>query len=49
LTHPLTEEQRAQVLTRIERTIDQSAVLRSATLGNADEPEIVFMPFRGER
>lgn len=49
LTHPLTEEQRAQVLTRIERTLKLAEAMRRLPLTNADEPEIVFAPYRGAR
>jgi hypothetical protein len=49
LTHPLSEEQRAQVLSRIERTLKLSAAIRQTPLANSDGPEIVFMPYRGER
>jgi hypothetical protein len=49
LTHPLSEEQRAQVLKRIERTLKLAAAMRELPLTNADEPEIVFAPYRGER
>jgi hypothetical protein len=49
LTHPLSDEQRAQVLTRIERTLKLGDAMRRLPLTNADEPEIVFAPYRGER
>ncbi len=44
----LSDEQRAQVKRRIERSVRLSAELRTPDLTNADEPEIVFAPFRGE-
>lgn len=48
LTHPLSDEQRAQVLTRIERTLKLADAMRRLPLANGDEPEIVFTPYRGE-
>lgn len=44
----LTVDQREQVRTRIERTLKLAATLRKTSLSNADEPEIVFAPYRGE-
>ena len=44
----LTEETRAQVRSRIERSLGLTAALRAMPLGNTDEPEIVFVPYRGE-
>lgn len=44
----LTAEQRLQVRTRIERTIALSVAMRATPLTNADEPEIVFSPYRGK-
>ncbi len=44
----LTPEQRAQVRTRIERTIALSVAMHATPLTNADEPEIVFAPYRGK-
>lgn len=40
------DEQRAQVRSRIGRTVALSDSLRKLPLTNADEPEIVFVPFR---
>ena len=40
------EEQRARVRSGIARQVDLGARVRRAPLGNADEPEIVFVPFR---
>jgi hypothetical protein len=40
------EAQRAQVRARIGRTVALAATLRRTALTNADEPEIVFVPFR---
>jgi hypothetical protein len=42
----LTPEQREQVRGRIERTLKLGAAMRTAPLTNADEPEIVFTPYR---
>lgn len=44
----LSAEQRDQVRTRIKRTLTVSGAMRSVSFGNGDEPEIVFMPYRGE-
>jgi hypothetical protein len=44
----ISTEQREQVRSRIERTITLAAKLRETPLTNADEPEIVFTPYRGE-
>ena len=44
----LSDEQRDQVRSRIERTLKLAATMRAAPLGNADEPEIVFAPYRGD-
>jgi hypothetical protein len=44
----LSAEQREEVRARIERTLTLSAAMRDTKLSNADEPEIVFAPFRGE-
>jgi hypothetical protein len=44
------EDQRAQVRARIARTVALGVSLRKTPLTNADEPEIVFVPYRtGER
>ena len=40
------EEQRARVRSGIARQVDLGAQVRRAPLGNAGEPEIVFVPFR---
>jgi hypothetical protein len=42
------DEQRAQVRSRIARTVALAATLRKTPLTNADEPEIVFVPYRAE-
>jgi DNA-directed RNA polymerase specialized sigma24 family protein len=42
----LTEEQRAEIRTRLARGLSLADKLRSVPLGNADEPEIVFVPYR---
>lgn len=44
----LSESQIAQIKSRIERTLKLSAAMRTTPLGNGDEPEIVFAPYRGE-
>lgn len=44
----LSAEQVAQVKGRIERTLKLAAAMRTTPLINADEPEIVYAPFRGE-
>lgn len=44
----LSPEQREQIRGRIERTLKLSAAMRGTALTNADEPEIVFAPYRGE-
>ena len=40
------DEQRAQVRARIGRTVALADSLRKLPLTNADEPEIVFTPYR---
>ena len=40
------EEQRARVRSGIARQVDLGIRVRRAPLANADEPEIVFAPFR---
>jgi hypothetical protein len=40
------DDQRAQVRSRIARTVALADSLRKLPLTNADEPEIVFVPFR---
>ncbi len=42
------DEQRAQVRSRIGRTVALSDSLRKLPLTNADEPEIIFVPFRAD-
>jgi hypothetical protein len=42
----LSEEQRAQVRARILREVTLAEKLRTRPLTNADEPEIVFVPYR---
>jgi hypothetical protein len=44
----LTEEEWQGVRERIARIVDQGAELRTVPLTNADEPEIVFVPYRGD-
>jgi hypothetical protein len=44
----LTGEQRELVRTRIERTLQLAAAMRTLALGNADEPEIGFAPYRSD-
>lgn len=41
-------DQRARVRARIARTVALAATLRKMPLTNADEPEIVFTPYRAE-
>ncbi|MEA2526090.1 MAG: hypothetical protein QOF01_4820 [Thermomicrobiales bacterium] len=41
------DEQRAQVRARIARSVALADSLRTLPLTNADEPEIVFVPYRG--
>lgn len=45
----LSEAQIGQVRTRIERTLTLAAAMHTTALTNADEPEIVFAPYRGEK
>jgi hypothetical protein len=40
------DDQRAQVRSRIARTVSLADSLRKLPLTNADEPEIVFVPYR---
>ena len=42
------DDQRAQVRSRIARTVALAMSLRKAPLTNADEPEIVFVPYQAE-
>lgn len=42
------ESQRAQVRSNLARGLELGDSLRRTPLGNADEPEIVFVPYRGE-
>ncbi|MGH2532422.1 MAG: hypothetical protein ACRDJW_08960 [Thermomicrobiales bacterium] len=44
----LTDEQWTTVRERVEKTIEFGEKLRAVSLTNADEPEIVFVPYRGE-
>lgn len=44
----LSPAQTEQVRSRIGRTVGIAAALRQTPLTNADEPEIVFAPYRGE-
>ena len=43
-----TEEQGAQVRRAVERDVDLAERLRRTPLGNGDEPEIVFVPYRAD-
>ncbi|HET8524059.1 MAG TPA: hypothetical protein VFL82_12560 [Thermomicrobiales bacterium] len=43
----LTDEEWHGVRERIARIVDQGKALRAVPLTNADEPEIVFVPYRG--
>jgi hypothetical protein len=42
------DDQRAKVRDHISKSIEIAKTLRSASLTNADEPEIVFEPYRSE-
>jgi hypothetical protein len=42
------DDQRAQVRSRIDRTVSLADSLRKLPLTNADEPEIVFVPYRAD-
>jgi hypothetical protein len=44
----LSPRQLEQIRSRIERTLSLSAAMRATPLTNADEPEIVFAPYRSE-
>jgi hypothetical protein len=44
----LADEQWAKVRERVGKTIEFGEKLRAVTLTNADEPESVFAPYRGE-
>lgn len=44
----LSDEQRGQVRARIAREVTLAEKLRATALTNADEPEIVFVPYRAE-
>jgi hypothetical protein len=46
--HRLTAEQLAQVRRRIERSVRLAEEMKVTSLTNADEPEIVFTPYRSE-
>jgi hypothetical protein len=45
----LTDEQWGQVRERVATTITHGEKLRAIPLTNADEPEIVFVPYRSDR
>jgi len=47
IARPLSGEQREQVRTRIARSIALGMAMRAYPLTNADEPEIVLVPFHG--
>ena len=42
------DTQRARIREHLARDVDLAARLRQTPLANADEPEIVFVPYRGE-
>lgn len=44
----LTEEQWALVATRLTRARSLATALRAAPLGNGDQPEAVFVPYRAD-
>ncbi|MGH2558599.1 MAG: hypothetical protein ACRDJH_06005 [Thermomicrobiales bacterium] len=44
----LTDEQWAKVRERVGKSIEFGEKLRAVSLANADEPESIFVPYRGE-
>lgn len=44
----LTDEQRAEIRARLARGMTLADTLRTVPLTNADEPEIVFVPYRAD-
>lgn len=46
LSHELTEDQQSQVRERIKHSVELAGKVRATPMTNADEPEIVFQPFR---
>ena len=48
LTHEISEEQQHQVRDRLKHSLELAEKVRTAPMGNADEPEIVFQPYRRE-
>lgn len=44
----LSEEQRAEIRARLARGMKLAETLRTVPLTNADEPEIVFVPYRAD-
>ena len=48
LGRDLSAEEQAQVLARLRRSMELAQKLRVTALTNADEPEIVFQPYRSQ-
>ncbi len=46
IARQLTDDQQTQVRKRIGRSVELAEKVRSTPLTNADEPEIVFQPYR---
>ena len=46
LPREITEEQKSQVRDRLKHSIELAEKVRATPMTNADEPEIVFQPFR---
>lgn len=47
-SHPLGPAERDIVRSRIAKRVEEAGALRRISLANADEPEIVFAPYRGD-
>jgi hypothetical protein len=43
----LSEDDLAGIRKQVRETIEQADAMRKVKLANADEPEIVFVPYRG--
>lgn len=46
LPREITEEQKSQVRDRLKHSIELAEKVRATPITNADEPEIVFRPYR---
>ncbi|CAN5656178.1 hypothetical protein BH23CHL4_BH23CHL4_28960 [soil metagenome] len=46
LPREITEEQQSQVRDRLKHSIELAEKVRATPITNADEPEIVFRPYR---